>query len=1025
MDASKLTMPPNGTIQTEQESPAPSAPESPGLAECLEQGLHQEVRVPRATYRLQVNKNFPFKDVADLAEYLQSLGIEDVYTSPIFEARPGSLHGYDVTNQNQLNTEAGGEPAFSLLASELKRRSMGLLLDIVPNHMGVGNDTPWWQDVLENGRSSRYANYFDIDWEPLKPAMRGKLLLPILGASYGEELESGHIYLCFENCTFHICYFEHRLPISPPAVPLIFSAGPDMPAPDRLELPPEIPQDFRTLLEELAHVPPHDTTDDMLASLRREQLAILKPRLQKWLCDVSIRAYVQQALERMKGTPGNAASFNRLHQLLEVQPYRLAHWRVSGDEINYRRFFDVNDLAGLRMENPEVFATTHQLIRRLLAEGSVTGLRIDHCDGLLDPRQYLIRLQKLALAANCCGPIPEPPIALNGIEQSVRTLLRGVPWDPSKTAVYTLVEKILAPRESLPPSWPVHGTTGYDFIYQTIHLFLQQKSERKLTQIYERFAPEIPDPEDVVYEKKLLVMNTTLSNEVATLTNLLSHLAAADRRARDFTTKVLAAIIRETIACMPVYRTYIDDRGKYTDQDKACIRYAISVAKRRNPNISGTAFNFLRETLLLNNKTVDPDDSSARPELYFALKFQQLSGPVMAKGVEDTAFYVYNRFIAANEVGGSLRTFGLGLEDFHKESLGRAKSSAHAMLASTTHDTKRSEDVRTRLSVLSEMPREWALAVRQWQRINRRHAIVLEDGRRVPSGNEEYFFYQTVAGTWPIGLAAGKKHDEYVERIQKYMIKSGNEAKVNMSWINPDPAYAEALEKFVQQTLSRESLERGFPAALEQFLGPVAFFGAINSLAQTLLKLASPGVPDFYQGTELWDFSLVDPDNRRPVDYSLRKSCLRQLKRDSEEGRSLSDLCRQLLDHWQDGRIKLWTIYRALKLRAQMPALFRDGSYQPLYAVGPLREHVVAFLREHEGSVALAVAPRFAYSLMGAKTAAPLGSIWGSARLILPPSARRPLSNVFTGESVTPDAEGSILLRDLLCQFPIALLSSP
>ncbi len=811
MDASNPTMPPQPILQIEQESPADSSAADSALNACLEQGLRQGVHAPRATYRLQVNKNFPFKDVADLVEYLDALGIEDVYTSPIFEARPGSLHGYDVTDQNKLNTEAGGEPAFDLLATELRNRSMGLLLDIVPNHMGVGNDTPWWQDVLENGRCSRYANYFDIDWEPLKPAMRGKLLLPVLGASYGEELESGHIYLCFEDCSFRICYFEHRLPLSAPSVPLVFSAGPDMPSPDNLELSPELPEDFRALLEQLAHVPPHDTTDETLAGLRREQLAILKPRLQRWLCDDSLRPHVQQALERMKGTPGNAGSYNRLHQLLELQPYRLAHWRVSGDEINYRRFFDVNDLAGLRMENPEVFATTHQLIRRLLAQGDVKGLRIDHCDGLLDPRQYLIRLQKLALAARCCGPVPEPPIALNGIEQSVRTQLRGVRWDPSKTAVYTLVEKILAPRESLPPSWPVHGTTGYDFIYQTIHLFLQRKSERKLTQTYERFAPEIAEPEDVVYEKKLLVMNTTLSNEVSTLTNLLSHLAASDRRARDFTTKVLSAIIRETIACMPVYRTYIDDRGKYTDQDKACIRYAISVAKRRNPNISSTAFDFLRETLLLNNKTADSEDSSARPQLYFALKFQQLSGPVMAKGVEDTAFYVYNRFIAANEVGGSLRTFGLELDDFHKESLGRATTSPHAMLASTTHDTKRSEDVRARLSVLTEMPREWALAVRQWQRINRRHSVVLEDGRRVPSGNEEYFFYQTVAGTWPIGLAPGKKHDEYVERIQQYMIKSGNEAKINMSWINPDPAYGAALEQFVQHALSREGARPRLP----------------------------------------------------------------------------------------------------------------------------------------------------------------------------------------------------------------------
>ena len=880
------------------------------MKDCIDQVVRSEVRAPLSTYRLQLHTGFTFADTQAIVGYLTRLGIGDVYASPIFEARAGSTHGYDVARHDRLNPELGGEEGFESLSGALEKAGMGLLLDVVPNHMGIGNDSHWWGDVLENGRSSRYARYFDIDWTPLKSDMRGKLLLPILGKQYGEELESKHIQLALDNGVIQVHYFDHRMPLTPQSLPLIFNGDLG---------DPKIPTEFRDLLKDLQHIPPHDTEDTALAAQRRNQLSELKPRLKEALERAEIAELVASRLEKINGTENDPRSFDRLHSLLEAQPYRLAFWRVSAEEINYRRFFDVNDLVGLRMENPEVFVETHCLIRRLLAKHQVTGLRIDHCDGMFNPRQYLIRLQLLHVASQCAGETPVEPMAPNGIEIEIRDRLRSYDWVRSRGPLYVVVEKILEPHEYMPREWPVSGTSGYDFIFLVNELFIQNKSEAAFNKTYMQATGERRHPDEIIYQSKLQVMMTSLASEVYVLTNLLSSLAAADRRARDFTDNILETIIRETIACFPVYRTYIDDRGQYTDRDRAFITYAISRAKRLNPGTDASAFDFLRETLLLNRyrpNEASEDLALESQQLYFALKFQQLTGPVMAKGVEDTTFYVYNRFISANEVGGSVKVFGIAQRAFHAGNVERLENSPDSMLTTSTHDTKRSEDVRARLNVVSEMPTQWASMVRRWQRMNARYKRTLEDGRVAPDGNEEYLLYQTIAGTWPWQMQGVEDRKNYLQRMQQYASKALSEAKVNLSWINPDPEYVKAVQGFLEDILiaSGRRKETRFVESLGSLMPQLKIFGALNSLSQLVLKIASPGVPDFYQGNELWELTLVDPDNRQPVDYDIRNRHLEALDQMLQR-QGAARVCDELMRTIEDGRIKLWTMWRALALR--------------------------------------------------------------------------------------------------------------
>ena len=707
--------------------------------------------------------------------------------------------------------------------------------------------------------------------------------------------------------------------------------------------------------------------------------------------------------------------------------YRLASWRTSAEEINYRRFFDVNDLVGLRMENPEVFAETHCLIRSLIATQQVTGLRIDHCDGMFNPRQYLIRLQLLYLASQCAGEAPQQETAANGLERSVLDSVRGYDWSKSQGPLYTVVEKILEPREYLPPEWPVRGTSGYDFVYLANGIFIQSANEKRFNVLYNQVLGHPADPDEIIYRAKLQVMQTALASEVYALTNLLSKIAAANRRARDFTDNILETVLRHTIAAFPVYRTYIDDRGEYGERDVAFLRFAIARAKRLNPDIDASGFDFLRETLLLQNSSPAARQKPDPQILYFALKFQQLTGPVMAKGVEDTAFYVYTRFLSSNEVGGSAKSFGISLETLHQSNQERLRHSPDTMLTTSTHDTKRSEDVRNRLNVLSELPQLWSAGVRRWQRMNSKFKQKMEDGRIAPDNNEEYLLYQTILGAWPWQMESQQDREDYLERIKQYAFKALSEAKVNLSWINPDAEYMKAVHAFITAILmpGPRGKESPFVESLKSLLPQLQLFGVVNSLAQVVLKIAVPGIPDFYQGNELWELSLVDPDNRRPVDYNLRAGYMDALH-ELAEREGPAAVCRDVLANVADGRVKLWTTHRALELRRREHALFRRGEYTALEVAGEHQENVIAFLRRDpsSGRSVLAVLPRFACSLMRGKLEMPLGPAWGNDQLRIPVSPGTRYSNVFTGESVTVPEQQNLPLSTLFATFPVALLVS-
>jgi (1->4)-alpha-D-glucan 1-alpha-D-glucosylmutase len=1077
------------------------------VAECLGRlaVLKQQLR-PISTYRLQLNRSFRFRDARQLVSYLHELGVSTCYSSPILQARPGSAHGYDITDHNAINPETGTQEELDELASELKRHGMGLLLDVVPNHMGVGYGTnPWWQDVLQNGRCSKFAHFFDIEWNPLRPELHNKVLLPILGNQYGEELESGKLALKYDG-DFRIEYYDKTLPIDPQTIPLIFEPLGDLIA----LVGEELGREFMALLVGFAELSAHDTPELDRAVGRQREAPFLRQRLRELVeRKPEIRDLADAALRRINGQPGDARSFDAFHKLLEAQAYRLAHWRVSAEEINYRRFFDINDLVGLRMEDPQVFAATEALIRRLLAAGTATGLRIDHPDGLFNPPQFFARLQMLYAASQCYGPEPRQPQAENGIELEIQNAFsQGI---GERAPLYVAVEKILELGEELPQDWPVDGTVGYDFGHLVNGIFIDTANRKAFTNFYQRFLGQWMDVESVIYQSKKLIMNVALSSEVNVLSHMLDEISSLDRRARDFTRSVLRDAIRETIACFPVYRTYIDERGNISERDRGHINAAIARAKRRNSGMPGSVFEFLRDILLLRGDSGGTPIYGYRRQLYFTLKFQQFTGPVMAKGLEDTACYIYNPFVSVNEVGGSPREFGVELDDFHRGNLQRLQNWPYSMLATSTHDSKRSEDVRMRLDVLSEIPRPWAAQALRWRRANRSKKRSLSDGRVVPDANEEYLLYQTLVGTWPLpgapasppdalgsvgggtqgvrGEYAGdhpgsgatttaeaksefagtsgngnrpavlswsldrEQRKEFTGRIQAYMTKAISEAKVNMSWINPNQEYIAALHAFIARILTPGSAGRPnrFLRQIEAFIPKIALFGAINSISQALIKLASPGVPDIYQGQELFDFSLVDPDNRRPVDFELRRRYLRELAARSRQPQQLQQLCQEMLRNWSDGRLKLWVTHRALQARQQYRELFQLGSYIPLKIAGQNARHVVAFARTSGQQMAITVTPRFALSMMGGEERMPLGEAWGDAELALPPAnpsaqpgqeasapgtpavhpsvptagtpgAPARFRNLLTGEVVETGVQGGLLCREIFASLPCALL---
>jgi len=945
-------------------------------------------RIPRSTYRLQFNAGFTFRQAAEVIPYLRELGIGDLYASPYLQARPGSMHGYDITDHASLNAEIGTEDEHARMAGLLREHGMGHLLDVVPNHMGVGGHTnPWWWEVLEGGPDSAFARYFDIDWNPRKPELQGKVLLPVLGDQYGRVLDRGELKLVYGGGRFRVEYFDSRFPAAPASTAAVLREALakldgvlDEWHPDRMEL-----ESIATALERL---PNRRRTDTQSVAERRREKAVAQNRL-SGLYEMSpaVALAVNQAVEAFNGTAGEPASFDRLHTLLEEQPYRLAFWRVAAEEINYRRFFDVNDLAGLRMELPQVFADTHRLILRLVREGKVTGLRIDHPDGLFDPRGYLRELQHQAA----------------GVEARER--------------FYVVVEKILTGHEPLPREWPVAGTVGYEFLNQVNGLFVAKANEAAIDEAYRRFTGLRARFRDLVYDRKNTILRFALVSELTVLTTMLDRISENNRCYRDFTWGALRSALREVVACFPVYRTYIDAfAGQVSERDRRYVNDAIRLARRRNPSVNASLFDFVRDVLLL--QWPETLDAQAREEhARFVMKFQQLTGPVMAKGVEDTAFYVFNRLVSLNEVGGEPDRFGVTADEFHAFNAERAATWPGALSAGSTHDTKRSEDVRARINVLSEMPEAWAAAFNRWAEMNAAKKRS-EDGEPIPDANDEYLLYQALVGTWPLTEFEPAAHQEYVGRIQGYMEKATREAKVHTSWINPNEAYDEGLKAFIAAILERGG-ENPFVADLAAFQRPVARTGMVNSLAQTLVRITSPGVPDVYQGQEIWDFSLVDPDNRRPVDYALRRELLTALRARMHGDRAA--LCRELVGRWDDGRIKLYVTHVGLCAREEHEPAFTRGEYLPVPVTGAKAEHAVAFARRGGGSTLVTVVPRLVGTLMADRGhALPDAEVWGDTRIGVAALGGR-WRELFSGAETETD-QGGLRLSDAFAHFPVALL---
>lgn len=955
--------------------------------------------IPAVTYRLQLHGGFTFDDARNLVPYLEALGVTDCYCSPVFRSTPGSTHGYDVSRHTEFNPELGGAEAFVAFAEALRERRIGLLLDFVPNHMSNDPHTnDWWRDVLENGPSSPYARFFDIDWHPIKPELRDRLLLPILGEQYGETLERGLLTLRFEGGALVLAYGDVTLPINPRRAPLVYEH--DLETLEQ-ELGKDSPslREFLSILTALRNLPAYTERDQQRILERQREKEVARERLGRLVAENDVvRAHIDRALAAFHGTPGDPRSFDRLHELLELQAYRLASWRTAADEINYRRFFDINQLAGLRVEDDQVFNEIHALVIELAAAGRITGVRLDHIDGLFDPLAYLQRLQAALAAAT----------------------------GPDRAPVYLLVEKILSDGEPLPAAWPVAGTTGYNFLNDLNGLFVDGRRAALMQRTYARFTSLTAPFSDVAYDSKRLIVSTALSSEFQVLVQAINRLSEAERRSRDFTLASIGRVLREVVACFPVYRTYVS-RGGTTEADAQAVDRAISEARWRNPAMESTIFDFVRSILMAAPRHQPADD---RAMLNVAMRVQQYTAPVQAKGIEDTAFYRYHVLASLNEVGGDPRRMGRSIAAFHGANLQRRRQWPGEMLATTTHDTKRSEDARARINVLSELPEAWSTAVSRWRRINTPNRTRLTSGH-APDANDEYLFYQALVGAWPIDWHTqppAAVTPELVARLIAYMEKAIREAKRHTSWITPNTAYESAVVRFIEQSLTGATAPV-FRASFEEFSRRIAAAGAVNGLAQLVLKIGSPGVADFYQGVELWDQSLVDPDNRRPVAFAHRQRLLAELEPalaaasvdgDAPPGGALAATVAGMLEGWTDGRIKLFLSVLGMRLRRSRPRLFIDGAYQPLIASGAAADRVIAFVRTLDREALIFVVPRLT---TGLGVTAGLGldpSAWRDTSLRLDDGTRRRFRNLVTGARL--EADSNLLVSDVLRDCPVALL---
>ena len=930
------------------------------------------MRIPTATYRIQFHQGFNFISAQAIVDYLADLGISDLYASPIFKARAGSTHGYDVVDPTQLNPEIGTSEQFDNLVNALKQHQMGWLQDIVPNHMAYDSENQLLMDVLENGPDSESFNFFDIEWNHPYPSFKGRVLAPFLGNFYGDCLENGEIQLAYSETGLSICYHSLILPVRIESYASFITHNLGQLTKTLGRKHP----DFIKLLGTLYLIKSIPT--ETKGRERDDQIAFVKGLLwELYIQNADVQAFFKANVNAFNGEMGKPETFNSLDTLLSEQFYRLAFWKVGAEEINYRRFFTVNELISVKVEELKVFNQTHRLIEQWVKAGSITGLRVDHIDGLYHPTEYLQRLR----------------------DQMGDT--------------YITVEKILELTEDMPHHWQTEGTSGYEVLNYINGLFCQPNNERQLRQIYTHFTDLDDTYEALVAEKKQLIIEKNLAGDVDNLAQLLQRIAGQTRHGNDFTAYGLKRSLTAILALFPVYRTYIDC-STVSETDQATIQLALDQAEASVPLLLNE-LHYIKK-LLLRQDEEQLTDEQKQERLHFVMKFQQLTGPLMAKGVEDTTLYIYNPLLSLNEVGGNPSHFGITVEQFHAFHQRRCDRWLHSMNATATHDTKRGEDARARLNVLSEIPSEWERQLNHWSELNQDKKQHVK-GKLIPDSNDEYFLYQTLLGAFP---NSEDEFPEFVERIKAYVIKAVREAKVHTAWLRPDSTYEEGYQAFVEQILANPD-ENEFLQAFRPFQARIAQYGMFNSLSQVLLRNAVPGVPDLYQGNELWDFSLVDPDNRRPVNYEQRIAWLQQIR--DRARTDILQLIQELLNTPSDGKVKLFLTAQVLQARQQYLPLFQQGSYQPLSVSGKFADHVVAFARIHAGQVAIALVPRFLTRLIQ-PDALPLGEqVWQDTAVHLPAAMPTTWRNAITAQSL--QADSLISVASAFQHFPVALFISP
>ncbi|GAB4347754.1 MAG: malto-oligosyltrehalose synthase [Candidatus Abyssubacteria bacterium] len=930
------------------------------------------MRIPTSTYRIQFNHAFGFRAAYDIIPYLAELGISDLYASPIFAAKKGSLHGYDVVDPNSLNPELGSLEDFNALSEALKKRAMGWLQDVVLNHMAFDHENAMLTDMLENGSSSEFYRFFDIEWEHPTESIRGKLLAPFLGKFYGDSLENGELELRYGETGLTINYYDLRFPLKIESYHQLFAHRLDILKEALGEDHPDFIK-FAGILYVLKSL-----GSEQQPAQRYDQVRFIKGTLWELYCaNTRVKNFVDQNIVAFNGIKGNPESFKPLEELLAEQLFRLAFWKVATEEINYRRFFNINELICLRVEDDEVFDRAHRLLLNLMHDGTITGLRIDHIDGLFDPTAYLKRLRLMA---------PD---------------------------VYLVVEKILDLDEELPSFWNVQGSTGYDFLNYVNGMFCQNDNERQFDRIYAAFTGLKTAYDHVLFDKKALIIEKHMVGDIDNLAHLIKKISSRHRYGSDFTIYGLKEALTGLMAQFPIYRTYISETV-FRDMDHAYIRTAAKHAAQSNPKHS-IEIGYIEKLLLLEYRDYMSEEEMAQV-MYFLKRFQQFTGPLMAKGLEDTTFYVYNRLLSLNEVGGDPERFGITIDELHAFNARRNTLWPNSLNTTSTHDTKRGEDVRARLDVLSEIPKEWENRIKTWARLNRTKKKKLGH-LRAPDRNDEYLLYQTLLGAYPFDKT---EYDSFVTRIKHYIVKAVREAKVHTAWLKPDTDYEDAFVSFIDEILKKDE-NNAFLNDFLPFQMKIAYYGIFNSLSQTLIKITSPGIPDFYQGSELWDFNLVDPDNRRPVDFEKRNRFVADITRRARS--DAAGLISDLLQHMGDGRIKLFLIQKALKARNDNCELFTKGSYLPLAVSGERQANIFAFARNHDGRWAVTAAPRLLTSII-TEGEYPLGQkVWADTCVQLPADAPTKWKNALTGEQLSSNVE-LLPLGDVLRKFPAGLLLS-